>query len=122
MTLATATTHNGLPVCSKCGWPMAGPYEERRHESACPDVAAGASATALADRVEEVPSTKFGYGTGQLTFESDEDLHVQLQCNRNGTFQLRDLWLLDDLTADEAADLVRAIAAWRHGCKNMRRR
>jgi hypothetical protein len=122
MTLATDTTFNGLAVCAKCGWPMAGPYEEQRHKTACPYVTLGTSASALAERVDELPSTKFGYGNGQLTFELDKDLHVRLQCNKDGTFKLDDLWLLDNLTADEAADLVRAIAAWRRGCKNTRRR
>lgn len=122
MTLAADTTYNGLPVCGKCGWPMAGPYEEQQHRSACPYVTLGANATALAERVDELPSTKFGYGTGGLVFELDKNLHVQLQCKKGGTFKLEDLWLLDDLTADEAADLVRAIASWRRGCKNMRRR
>ena len=122
MALANDTTYNGLRVCDKCGWPMAGSYEEQRHKSACPYVALGASATALAERVDELPSTKFGYGTGQLSFELDKELHVQLQCNKDGTFKLHEVWLLDELTADEAADLVRSIAAWRRGCKNMRRR
>jgi hypothetical protein len=101
---------------------MAGSYEEQQHKSACPYTVLGANATALAERVDEVPSTKFGYGTGQLTFELDGDLHIRLSCSKDGTFALYEIWLLDDLTSDEAADLVRAIASWRRGCKNMRRR
>ena len=122
MALTPETTFNGLTVCGQCGWPMAGSYEEQQHKSACPYAALGAHATALAERVDDVPSTKFGYGTGQLNFELDEELHVRLECNESGTFQLRAVWLLDELTPDDAADLVRAVASWRHGCKNMRRR
>lgn len=122
MTLITDTTYNGLAVCGKCGWPVAGPYEESQHSGACPYVTIGANACALAERVDELPSTKFGYGTRQLTFEMDENLHVQLECDKDGTFKLREWWMLDGMTTDEAADLVRAIAAWRRGCNNMRRR
>lgn len=121
MTLNTNDS-NGLPVCKKCGWAMAGPYEIERHRSACSEVDAGASATALADRFPDLPSTKFGYGTGMLTFVPDDALHVQLQCSRNKTFQLRDVWLLDDLTADETAALVKAIADWRSACIRARNR
>jgi len=86
-------------------------YEEQQHKSACPYVIIGKSASTLAERVDEIASTKLGSGTGQLTFELDKHLTVQLSCNKDGTFHLRELWLLDDLTADDAADLVRTIAA-----------
>lgn len=120
MTLASATTYHEIPVCEKCGWPMAGPSEIERHRTACPHVAAGASAKDLAERVSELPSTKFGYGGQQLTFEPDKNLHVRFHCNRDDTFHLREVWLLDDLTTDEAAELLRAIADWRRGCLRQR--
>jgi hypothetical protein len=115
MTLANATVFSTLLVCEKCGWPMAGPYETATHRSSCPHVKAGANAKALADRFPELSSTKFGYGTGQLTFELDENLHVTFRCDKK-TFQLQDLYLLGNLTADEAAGLVEAIADWRSNC------
>jgi hypothetical protein len=120
MTLATGTVYNTLPVCEKCGWPMAGSYEIASHRT-CELVATGRGASALAARFPELRSTKFGYGTAQLTFELDEELHVRLQCNSK-TFQLEDLWLLDKLTADEAAGLVEAIADWRSNCIRARNR
>ena len=113
---------NGLPVCKKCGWAMAGPYEIQRHREACPHVTAGTTASALAARFAELPSTKFGYGTAQLTFEPDQDLHVRFQCNDDETFSLREVWLLDDLTPDEAAAFVEAISTWRSLCIRARNR
>ncbi len=115
-------TYNDLPVCIKCGWPMAGPYEIKRHRNDCPHVVAGASASALAARFSDLPSTKFGYGTGQLTFEPDQDLHVSLRCNDDETFALCEVWLLDDLTPDEAAGFVKAINDWRRECLRERNR
>lgn len=122
MALKTDTTYNGLPVCGRCGWPMAGLDEIEKHAGECPHAVAGASAVRLAERLDDLPSTKFGYGTRQLAFEIDRELSVRLKCNPGRTFYLEDVWLLDDLTQDEAADLVRSIAAWRRGCLNMRRR
>lgn len=113
MTLATKADHD-LPICPKCGWAMAGPHEIETHRT-CKLVAAGKSATTLAARFPKLASTKFGYGGESLTFEVDDDLHLTLQCS-NKTFQLQDLWLLGNLTADEAAGLVKAIATWRSNC------
>jgi hypothetical protein len=119
MTLRNTTAFNGLPICQKCGWPMAGQHEIDQHKSACPYVAAGASAEAIAARFPELVSTKCGYGTGQLTFELDQKkLHVRFRCSNSKTkpFKLEEVWFLDDLTADEAAGLVEAIADWRSNC------
>jgi hypothetical protein len=113
MTLTTNTTFNGLPVCPKCGWPSAGPYETEEHRRDCVHEPAGESACELAARLPDLPSTKFGYGTDQLTFEPDKNLHVRFHCNRSGTFKLEEVWLLDDLSQNEAASLMRAIADWR---------
>ena len=113
MTLVNDTTFNGLPVCPKCGWPMAGHHEIEKHRRDCTHVEAGAAAVALAARLPDQPSTKFGYGTDQLTFEPDERLHVRFRVSRAGIFHLEEVWLLDDLTENEAASLVRAIADWR---------
>ena len=113
MTLERNAFFNGLTVCESCGWPIAGLSETERHQTGCPHKAAGASAARLADKLADLRSTKFGYGTDMLTFELDRDLSVRLECRKDGTFQLRDLHLLGGLTADEATDLVRQIADWR---------
>jgi hypothetical protein len=118
MTLRNTTAFNGLPICQKCGWPMAGQHEIAQHKSDCHYVAAGANAEALAARFPELASTKCGSGTGQLTFKTDRELHVRFQCRDSKTkpFRLEEVWLLDNLTADEAAGLVEAIADWRSNC------
>lgn len=113
MTLTTGTTFNGLPVCPKCGWATAGPRETEEHRRNCVHEQAGRSACELADRLPELLSTKFGYGTDQLTLEPDDRLHIRFQCRGDGTFSLEEVWLLDDLDQNEAASLVRAIADWR---------
>lgn len=122
MTLAIATTYNDLPVCSTCGWPMAGQSEVALHANDCSYANAGKSATALARRFPELTSTKFGYGTEHLTFNLEDDLNVRFQCSCDETFQLHWVWLSDDLTADEAAELVKAIADWRSDCIRTRNR
>ena len=123
MPLDTADTYESLPICSKCGWAIAGFYEIKQHQN-CQSAAAGEAASALAARFPELASTKFGYGSEQLTFnlvdphvgEPDKRLYVRFQCNNNKTFHLREVWCLDNLTADEAAGLVEAIADWRNRC------
>ena len=113
MTLETRSSYLGLPVCERCGWAMAGQYEQNKHEAGCPYVKAGKSATALADRIPDVSSTKFGRGVEALTFDIDEHLHIHFRCSNTGTFDLRTLWILGELTEDEAAALVETIAEWR---------
>ena len=118
MTLKTNSTFNGIPVCSKCGWTMVGPYEEERHR-ACPHVAAGNLATQLASRFPELPSTKFGYGSQMLTFELDARAHLSFACS-DERFRMDRAWLPDGLTPDEAAGLVEAISSWRVACLHRR--
>jgi hypothetical protein len=112
MTLDRRTTFNSLSVCEKCGWPMAGPYETKQHHDACPLIAEGKTAEALAERCPEPSSTKCGYGSGYLTFELDKELHIRFQC-RTKTFKLEEVWCLSDLSLDEAAELMKLIAGWR---------
>lgn len=116
MTLKTSDTFNGLAVCKTCGWPIAGWLEFTGHVK-CRLKAAGDSAVALAALVPELPSTKYGYGTRGLVIAVDDQLHVRFECANDGTFDLRDVWLLDNLTKDAAAALVKAIAAWRQTSK-----
>ena len=79
----------------------------------CKHQSQGKSAILLAARLPFVPSTKFGYGTDRLTFTLAKDFAVRLECNRNGTFSLEDLHLLDNLGPDQAEALVRCLDAWR---------
>lgn len=115
MTLERNTTYNGLQVCQKCGWPMAGPNEEERHARHCSHVEGGKAAVALAAQFPELRSTKFGYGTDNLTFELDKKMHVRFRCSHKGTFSLEEVYLLENLTEGQAEALVEAIAAWRRG-------
>jgi hypothetical protein len=112
MTLEQNTTYNGLIVCKHCGWPLAGARETDLHKEDCPHEKAGASAAALADRFPTIKSTKSGYGTGRLTFIIDKRMLVQFECSSKGTFQLHDVFCLRDLSANEAASLVKALEAW----------
>jgi len=100
-----------LEVCPKCGWYAHGPYAS---PTDC-DAAAGDAASTLQAAVPEVPSTKLGYGQGVVAFEIDDELHVRLRtCSRvYSDFHLDAVWLLADLSHDDAVDLVRTIAAWR---------
>lgn len=116
MTLKTSDTFHGLAICKTCGWPIAGQLEYTVHVR-CRLKAAGESAVALAALVPELPSTKYGYGARGLVVTIDDQLHVRFECADNGTFDLRDVWLLGNLTKDAAAALVKAIAAWRQTSK-----
>lgn len=118
MSLVTGTAFLSLPVCDKCGWPMAGLNEIERHRK-CEIVVEGANASALAALFPAVSSTKFGSGTGRLSFDFDEDMHVRFQCSRK-RFRLEEVWLLGDLSPDEAQGIVAVLANWRaefHGRK-----
>jgi hypothetical protein len=101
-----------LPICSKCGWYAHGPYRTAE----C-DPIGGAAADKLIAAVPEVPSTKFGYGYPNFVFEQDDNFHVRLQVSRptraGYVFALEDVWLLDDLSHEDAVDLVKTLAAWR---------
>lgn len=107
-----------LKVCPKCGWHMLMNHEER-----C-EPRAGKRASALAEALPEIPSTKLGYGDGMVTFEPAENasrdlqpLHVHFEVsdreNEPRPFSLREVSLLDDLSQEEAASLVRAVVEWR---------
>lgn len=102
-----------LPVCSKCGWYEHGPYRQGE----C-DPQRGKRADALIARLPGIPATKLGYGFGQLAFEpapGDALFSVQFSvgAGRRPDFDLRDVWLCDDVSTDAAADLVTVLAAWR---------
>jgi hypothetical protein len=108
--VTTPITKKDRDVCPKCGWYAHGKYAS---PTEC-DPAAGDAASTLQAAVPEVPSTKLGYGRGVIAFEVDDKLHVSLNVNRHDrAFHLDDVWLLADLSHDDAVDLVRTITAWR---------
>jgi hypothetical protein len=106
----------GLKVCPACGWHALIDHAER-----CEPLA-GKRASDLMAALPEVPSTKLGYGAGNVTFEPEElpdsqSFHVRFEVsdreNEPRPFSVREVWLLDDLSQEEAASLVRAVVEWR---------
>lgn len=119
MSLEISDAYKGLPVCKACGWPMAGPYEEGRHRSPCPYAPEGSIAAELAHRLPEVPSTKYGYGTGKLTFKiADDDFEVSnnfsitLRPDPDGSFSLDRFHMLESLTPDRAEVFIQLLHTW----------
>lgn len=99
-----------LPVCQVCGW-----YVHGRSDG--PDACipkAGKHADELITAIPEVPSTKLGYGRGNFVFEPDPNFHIRFRiAPLESVFHLEDVWLLDELTHEDAADLVKTLIAWR---------
>lgn len=79
-----------LKVCEKCGWYDHGPY--RKNEC---DPELGAIADKLSKAVP-VPSTKLGYGFGNLTFEFSKNQTLTVGVNEDGTFRIDKLFVLED--------------------------
>lgn len=113
MALEQSDTFNALKVCMKCGWPMAGVREQTEHKSKCEYLRQGRVASELAHRLLLIPSTKFGYGTGQLVFTFEEHFSVRFDCRSNGALKLEGVWLLDSIGPDAAEALVKCLDAWR---------
>lgn len=115
-----------LKVCPTCGWHMLMNHAER-----C-EARAGRRAKALMQRLAEVPSTQLGYGSGIVVFEPPEQPGKEQPFNVRfdvsdapraaRPFSLREVWLLDDLDAEDAASLVRALKAWRNSVLRRRAR
>jgi len=124
MSLIEQETYNGLKVCKRCGWSIIS-VDETNHDERClnkgvwaksaaPSLAKiGESATLLAQSIPNVDSTKLGYGTGKLTFNYDDKASITFRCEANNRFTVDHIWLLNDLSADAARDLVQTIKAWR---------
>lgn len=110
-----------LKVCDKCGW-----YGDLYggHVELCSPLAS-ARATQLERELDQIPSTRFGYGNRMLTFETDPNMHIRFsvsdQQHDRSPIELRDLWLLGDLSISEAADLTRTLAEWRARMLSARR-
>ncbi len=98
---AKAKEH-GLEICEACGWTT----DRFGHESRCrPD--AGRLADAIAAEAMELHPTKMGYGTGYLTFEIREGLHVRFEFRGNPPEAcLADVHALGDVSAPLLARLI----------------
>jgi hypothetical protein len=96
-----------LKVCPKCGWYDHG--QLFRTDECDPDRGKIADELAAKARAAGVSPTKLGYGFGNITIEVDERTHLQLEVNRNGTFDVRDLYMLDDLDPDDVMAIVETV-------------
>lgn len=95
-----------LTICDACGW-----HALMDHRDRCrPDL--GRSATHLIEAVPDARAGKLGYGDQQVVFDLTKRFSVRFDVNAAGSFTLRDVYLLDDLSHDDAAALVRVLKDW----------
>ena len=97
-----------LTICAKCGW-----YDGFGHTERC-NPEHGRSAAKLIAAVPDVRAGQLGYGDGNVVFDLDSDFSIVFERQKHA-FALRDIQLLEDLSVDEAAALVRALKAWMDG-------
>lgn len=95
-----------LPVCKDCGWHDLG----FRHKPDECHEEAGAYADGLRARVPNIPSTKLGYGGGNLTFLFNERCAITLNVCDDGTFSVEHIWLIGHFDLEGAAALVERMA------------
>lgn len=94
---------NRLEICKRCGW-----YASRyTHNNCRPD--RGRVAATLARELPEAHPTKLGYGEGCVTFVLDEETSVRFEIGHDNSIKLREVYALQDLTINDAADIVRAL-------------
>lgn len=106
----------GLKVCPTCGWHER-PYSQAHRDCHIP----GQHASALLAALPGVQATLlgFGFGAAVLALYGDDRMNVRFNVNhdtrrrRPKPFSLREVYLLDNLSVDEAASLVNAITDWR---------
>ena len=97
-----------LKICAKCGW-----YDGFGHADRC-NPEHGQAAAQLIAAVPDVRSGQLGYGEGHVVFDLDSDFSVVFERGKRA-FSLRNIHLLEDLSVEEAAALVRALKAWMDG-------
>jgi len=106
--LATAAEVS-LKICDKCGW-----YAIYGHAERC-DPASGNTAQRLIDAVPDVAAGQLGYGDGHVVFDLSDDFSIVFERGPRrapGAFSLHHVHLLDSLSIDESAALVRALKVW----------
>lgn len=94
-----------LKICDKCGW-----YDGFGHAERC-NPEHGRAAAQLIASVPDVRAGQLGYGEGHVVFDLDRDFSVLFERRRHA-FALRNIHLIDDLSVEESAALVRALKAW----------
>ena len=94
-----------LKICDKCGW-----YAGYNHAERC-DPARGRAAGRLIGSVPDVRSGQLGYGDGCIVFDLSDDFSIVLERGQRA-FSLCSVHLLNNLSVDEAAALVRALKGW----------
>jgi hypothetical protein len=103
-----------LAVCDQCGWYEHGPLRPDE----C-DPVAGEIVDKLTQEVCEVQSSKLGHGLRNFVFTCDPAFVIRFAVDDRARtrstrpFSLREVWLLDSLSREAAADLVRVLVAWR---------
>lgn len=95
-----------LKICEKCGW-----YTLLNHAEKC-NPKNGQVATRLIESVPDIRAGKLGYGDGHVIFDLTDDFHVVFDNARCGKFQLQSVHLIDNLTVDESAALIKVLKGW----------
>lgn len=109
-----------LSVCGECGW-----YGLYGHAACCAPLA-NKRAAALEAAIPGIASTRFGYGHRKLTFEFGPQAHITLSVHdaarERRPFSVENVWLIQDLDASEAEDLIRTFDAWQNRVRMRRSR
>lgn len=110
------TKPKALKICDACGWYAHGAL--RACNPKIGELVSKLQAT-VRDRDalnggELIKTTKLGYGEFNFVFETDDNFHVRFRMwDESRGFHVEDVWLLDSLDEEAAADLVLVLAAWR---------
>ena len=110
--LATAAKVS-LEICAKCGW-----YDGYNHAERC-SPHRGRAAQRLIALVPEVRAGQLGYGDNCVAFDLADNFTIVFDCE-DRKFAFSRLHLLDRLTLEEAAELVRALRGWLEGKRDAR--
>lgn len=98
-------SQTSLKICEKCGW-----YDGYSHSEKC-DPAAGQIAKQLIASVPGVSSGQLGYGDRCVAFNLSDDFSVVFEYEQH-VFSLRYVHLLERLSIDESATLIRTLKNW----------
>jgi hypothetical protein len=97
-------------VCKKCGWYMTNlPQNHECRLDLAADVAKLASL--LSDAGIDVPSTKLGYGDGNVTFTPNENVSITFRCDGHGRFSIDHVFFIQPIDFKIATKLVESFVA-----------
>ena len=102
---------SGQFICPNCGWSVISIDVKYDHHNTRCHAAAGRLATEFANSLPEIPSTKFGYGEGRLTFNISNDCKVTFDCS-SASLSLHHLFGAHALGTEAARDLVATLNEW----------